>query len=82
MTTSSKCRQQLCLFPLLQGNKLATAYHYIRSMAVKHPFPAAELNLHKFYERISKEKDVANSRQVLFSLPSCPFSYETCIQAD
>lgn len=43
--TSGHPYNQLALLEASQGNKLSTVYHYVRSIAVKSPFPAATTNL-------------------------------------
>lgn len=43
--TSGHPYNQLALLEASQGNKLSTVYHYVRSIAVKNPFPAATTNL-------------------------------------
>ncbi|XP_074654858.1 uncharacterized protein LOC141908640 isoform X2 [Tubulanus polymorphus] len=46
---------QLAILEAAKGNKLATVFYYIRSLAVKHPFPVAATNLEKFYTKASRE---------------------------
>ncbi len=46
---------QQAILEAAKGNKLSTVFYYIRSIAVKHPFPVASTNLEKFYVKISKE---------------------------
>ena len=46
---------QLAILEAAKGNKLATVFYYIRSIAVKHPFPAASTNLEKFYSKLTKD---------------------------
>jgi len=53
--TNGQPFNQLALLDMHRGDKLATVYHYVRSLAVKHPFSAASTNLNKFLERMSKE---------------------------
>lgn len=43
--TSGHPYNQLALLDASQGNKLSTVFHYVRSIAVKNPFPAATTNL-------------------------------------
>ena len=46
---------QQAILEAAKGNKLSTVFYYIRSIAVKHPFPVASTNLEKFYVKTSKE---------------------------
>ena len=46
---------QLAILEAAKGNKLSTVFYYIRSAAVKHPFPVACTNLEKFYTKISRD---------------------------
>ena len=50
---------QLAILEAARANKLATVFYYVRSIAVKHPFPVASLNLEKFYNKISNNQWVA-----------------------
>lgn len=43
--TSGHPYNQLALLDASQGDKLSTVFHYVRSIAVKNPFPAATTNL-------------------------------------
>ncbi|CAK9810528.1 Nonsense-mediated mRNA decay factor SMG7 [Anthophora plagiata] len=45
--SSGQPYNQLALLEASRGNKLATVFHYTRSVAVKHPFPVATTNLAK-----------------------------------
>lgn len=45
--SSGQPYNQLALLEASRGNKLATVFHYARSVAVKHPFPVATTNLAK-----------------------------------
>lgn len=46
---------QLAILEAAKGNKLSTVFYYIRSLAVKVPFPAAATNLEKLYAKLTKE---------------------------
>ncbi|XP_064649386.1 nonsense-mediated mRNA decay factor SMG7-like [Lineus longissimus] len=46
---------QLAILEAAKGSKLSTVFYYVRSLAVKHPFPVAATNLEKFYSKITKE---------------------------
>ena len=47
---------QLAILEAAKGNKLSTVFYYVRSIAVKHPFPVAATNLEKLYTKISNDK--------------------------
>jgi len=42
---------QLALLEAARGNKLSTFFFYVRSLALKHPFPPARTNLEKLLEK-------------------------------
>ena len=46
---------QLAILEAAKGNKLATVFYYVQSIAVKYPFPVAATNLEKFFTKISKD---------------------------
>ncbi|CAE1298903.1 SMG7 [Acanthosepion pharaonis] len=46
---------QLAILEAARGNKLTTVFYYIRSLAVRHPFPVAATNLEKFYGKLAKD---------------------------
>lgn len=46
---------QLAIVEAARGNKLTTVFYYIRSLAVRHPFPAAATNLEKLYAKLTKD---------------------------
>ncbi|KAK2159240.1 hypothetical protein LSH36_156g11043 [Paralvinella palmiformis] len=46
---------QLAILEAAKGNKLSTVVYYIRSIAVKHPFPVACTNLEKLYAKITRD---------------------------
>ncbi|XP_041369833.1 protein SMG7-like [Gigantopelta aegis] len=46
---------QLAILEAARGNKLSTVFYYIRSLAVRHPFPVAATNLEKFYAKLTKD---------------------------
>lgn len=46
---------QLAIVEAARGNKLSTVFYYIRSLAVRHPFPVAATNLEKLYAKISRD---------------------------
>ncbi|XP_053380240.1 nonsense-mediated mRNA decay factor SMG7-like [Mercenaria mercenaria] len=46
---------QLAILEAAKGNKLSTVFYYIRSLAVKVPFPVAATNLEKLYAKLTKE---------------------------
>jgi protein SMG7 len=45
--SSGQPYNQLALLEASRGDKLGTVFHYVRSVAVKHPFPVASANLAK-----------------------------------
>lgn len=45
--SSGQPYNQLALLAASRGNKLGTVFNYVRSVAVKHPFPVATVNLSK-----------------------------------
>ncbi|XP_014204668.1 protein SMG7 [Copidosoma floridanum] len=45
--SSGQPYNQLALLEASRGDKLGTVFHYVRSVAVKHPFPVATANLSK-----------------------------------
>ncbi|XP_046591118.1 protein SMG7 isoform X1 [Neodiprion lecontei] len=45
--SSGQPYNQLALLEASRGDKLGTVFHYVRSVAVKHPFPVATANLAK-----------------------------------
>jgi len=47
---------QLAILEAAKGNKLSTVFYYVRSIAVKHPFPVAATNLAKLYTKISSDR--------------------------
>jgi tetratricopeptide (TPR) repeat protein len=53
---------QLAILDAAKGNKLSTVFYYIRSIAVKHPFPVAATNLEKLYAKISKDSHEYRSK--------------------
>lgn len=46
---------QLAIVEAARGNKLTTVFYYVRSLAVRHPFPAAATNLEKLYTKLTKD---------------------------
>ncbi|KAL3871786.1 hypothetical protein ACJMK2_039762 [Sinanodonta woodiana] len=46
---------QLAILEAAKGNKLSTVFYYIRSLAVKVPFPVAATNLEKLYSKLAKD---------------------------
>ncbi|XP_067662602.1 nonsense-mediated mRNA decay factor SMG7-like isoform X2 [Haliotis asinina] len=46
---------QLAILEAARGNKLSTVFYYIRSLAVRHPFPVAATNLEKFYVKLTRD---------------------------
>ncbi|XP_059145650.1 nonsense-mediated mRNA decay factor SMG7-like isoform X3 [Physella acuta] len=46
---------QLAILEASRGDKLSTVFYYIRSLAVRHPFPVAATNLEKFYSKLIKD---------------------------
>ncbi|KAL5011982.1 hypothetical protein ScPMuIL_010533 [Solemya velum] len=46
---------QLAIVEAARGNKLTTVFYYIRSLAVRHPFPVAATNLEKLYSKIARD---------------------------
>lgn len=51
---------QLAILCSSRSNKLAIAYYYIRSIAVRSPFPVAPTNLEKLYSKQVKECENTN----------------------
>lgn len=47
--SSGQPYNQLALLEASRGDKLSTVFHYVRSVAVKHPFPVASANLAKTF---------------------------------
>lgn len=46
---------QLAILEASRGDKLSTVFYYVRSLAVRHPFPVAATNLEKFYSKLVKD---------------------------
>ncbi|KAK0065646.1 protein SMG7 [Biomphalaria pfeifferi] len=46
---------QLAILEASRGDKLSTVFYYVRSLAVRHPFPVAATNLEKFYSKLIKD---------------------------
>ncbi|KAK3087503.1 hypothetical protein FSP39_006727 [Pinctada imbricata] len=46
---------QLAIVEAAKGNKLSTVFYYIRSLAVRHPFPAAATNLEKLFTKLIRD---------------------------
>ncbi|XP_012945114.1 ankyrin repeat and KH domain-containing protein mask [Aplysia californica] len=46
---------QLAILEASKGDKLSTVFYYVRSLAVRHPFPVAATNLEKFYSKLIKD---------------------------
>ncbi|KAL8567088.1 hypothetical protein ACOMHN_027515 [Nucella lapillus] len=46
---------QLAILEVNRNNKLSSVFYYVRSLAVRHPFPAAATNLEKFYTKLTKD---------------------------
>uniref|UniRef100_T1JIJ0 DNA/RNA-binding domain-containing protein n=1 Tax=Strigamia maritima TaxID=126957 RepID=T1JIJ0_STRMM len=44
---------QLAILEAAKGEKLSMVFYYVRSIAVKHPFPVASTNLQKMFAKIS-----------------------------
>ncbi|XP_064616199.1 nonsense-mediated mRNA decay factor SMG7-like [Liolophura sinensis] len=53
---------QLAILEVARGNKLSTIFYYIRSLSVRHPFPATATNLEKFFSKISRERTEFKSK--------------------
>jgi protein SMG7 len=49
--TSGQPYNQLALLAANKGDQLSTVFNYVRSMAVRHPFTAAGINLDKTLKR-------------------------------
>lgn len=47
---------QLALLDSSRGDRLGTVFHYVRSVAVKHPFPAAATNLKRMFGRFAEDQ--------------------------
>lgn len=47
---------QLALLDSSRGDRLGTVFHYVRSVAVKHPFPAAATNLKRMFSRFAEDQ--------------------------
>ncbi|ESN91761.1 hypothetical protein HELRODRAFT_96415 [Helobdella robusta] len=56
---------QLAILEVQRGNKLSAVFYHMRGLALIHPFPVSEVNLMKFFNKISK--DSYESRQKLAS---------------
>ncbi|KAK7094739.1 nonsense-mediated mRNA decay factor SMG7-like isoform X2 [Littorina saxatilis] len=46
---------QLAILEVNRNNKLSSVFYYVRSLAVRHPFPVAATNLEKFYTKLIKD---------------------------
>ncbi|PVD22532.1 hypothetical protein C0Q70_18346 [Pomacea canaliculata] len=46
---------QLAILEVNRNNKLSSVFYYVRSLAVRHPFPVAATNLEKFYSKLIKD---------------------------
>jgi protein SMG7 len=46
---------QLAILEAAKGSKLSTVFFYLRSVAVKHPFPVAATNLEKLYAKLARD---------------------------
>jgi len=47
---------QLALLEASRGDRLSTVFHYVRSVAVRHFFPAAATNLSRTLNKSAEEK--------------------------
>lgn len=47
---------QLALLDSSRGDRLGTVFHYVRSVTVKHPFPAAATNLRRMFGRFAEDQ--------------------------
>lgn len=53
--SSGQPYNQLAILEAAKGNKLSTVFYYVRSIAVKHPFPVASTNLEKFFNKLVRD---------------------------
>lgn len=61
---------QLALVEAARGDRLSTVFYYVRSVSVRHPFPAAALNLTKTLNQyVDEEIDVEG--RVKLTVPEC-----------
>ena len=51
---------QLAILEVNRNNKLSSVFYYVRSLAVRHPFPVAATNLEKFYTKLIKDTSVTS----------------------
>ncbi|XP_034234923.1 protein SMG7 [Thrips palmi] len=47
---------QLALLDSSRGDRLGTVFHYVKSVSVKHPFPAAATNLKRMFSRFAEDQ--------------------------
>ncbi|KAK3920144.1 Protein SMG7 [Frankliniella fusca] len=47
---------QLALLDSSRGDRLGTVFHYVRSVTVRHPFPAAATNLRRMFSRFAEDQ--------------------------
>jgi len=66
LSHSGQPYNQLAILCSSRSNKLAIAYYYIRSIAVRSPFPVAPTNLEKLYSKQVKECE--NTKLVVESI--------------
>uniref|UniRef100_A0A1B6BZA1 DNA/RNA-binding domain-containing protein n=1 Tax=Clastoptera arizonana TaxID=38151 RepID=A0A1B6BZA1_9HEMI len=63
--TSGQPYNQLALLEASRGDKLSTVFHYLRSIAVRHMFPAAASNLALTFEKCANQplnKDIHSTK--------------------
>ena len=53
---------QLALLETVRGDNLSTLFYYVRSLALKHPFPPARINLEKFFKQLLKSNPKSRGR--------------------
>ncbi|KAL0275945.1 UNVERIFIED_CONTAM: hypothetical protein PYX00_003648 [Menopon gallinae] len=53
--SSGQPYNQLAILEASRGDKLSTVYHYVRSVALRHPFPVAATNLSRTLEKHAEE---------------------------
>ncbi|XP_049847449.1 uncharacterized protein LOC126299523 [Schistocerca gregaria] len=61
---------QLALVEAARGDRLSTVFYYVRSVSVRHPFPAAALNLTKTLNQYVDEEIDVEGRAKL-TVPEC-----------
>ncbi|KAF0310380.1 Protein SMG7 [Amphibalanus amphitrite] len=63
--TSGQPYNQLALLEAHHGDRISPVYYYVRSLAVRTPFPAATTNLSKLYSRLATQGPALEGRRHL-----------------